>query len=743
MIPNINTRGQSFKGVTEYLLHDVEKIQPENGKEYHVHLDSSERVGFTETANMHTDDIEQAARFMAWSDMHRDDLRESNAGRKGTAGNVYHYSLSWHPDENPDQKHMSAMAHASVEHLGLSDHQYYMVEHTDEPHKHVHVVVNLAHHETGKIANVYRDQYAMDKWAHDYELKHEIVCHDRDKKFQDLEAGKRTYESDLSKAERKQQFAQSASEIYRSSDSGKAFTAGLEQEGLTIAQGHRGRLVVVDDQGEVYRLTGLINGVKVKDIEQRFNDLDRTALPHADDLESERKAAFDEWLAAQEMIKDIIKDELEEERNKAHDIKSQQETTDKALSMDRDTLHDLSLRDGDSLQGEGRGELPNVLSSDEERRYAEYLGMQPLSRSGRSGSRSHGTSESPSGEIQDNARNPESSTDQETARQHALNNAADRHAEQQIALEELAAKYEKQARIEILQQAKIDWADLKERQQVQRDERERILRSTDSAEEAASRKYYKAQIRDSLNEKREVEQHNASWLSRGIFRWRNGVSVYDELDNIQRSIDDAKTKLEANTGGLTRDDFRELEALRRQQAETREALKDRIDKELEEAKEQSKQKAIDERNAALIKEAQTSHEAAERLADQVQAKSKSQAADIGAIKEKAANHRTEQEQQKQAAQQEAADMLKQKPDTTGKTSRQQWEEAVTLDSAMQQGGDWNTERKEEPQPDLEPEPLSSEQIAQQHYEQALRDGLSDSHSQEISISHDEDGGLSR
>mgnify|MGYP001763655066 CR=1 FL=1 len=88
-------------------------------------------------------------------------------------------------------------------------------------------------------------------------------------------------------------------------------------------------------------------------------------------------------------------------------------------------------------------------------------------------------------------------------------------------------------------------------------------------------------------------------------------------------------------------------------------------------------------------------------------------------------------------------MLKQKPDTTGKTSRQQWEEAVTLDSAMQQGGDWNTERKEEPQPDLEPEPLSSEQIAQQHYEQALRDGLSDSHSQEISISHDEDGGLSR
>jgi len=266
MIPNINSRGKSFNGVSQYLLHDIEKIEVENGNDYHVHKETSERVGFTETANLHTDDIEQASRYMAWLDMNREQLKENSAGRVATAGNVYHYSLSWHPDEKPDQEHMKAMAHHSVAHLGLENHQYYMVEHTDEPHKHVHVVINLVNPETGNIANVYRDKYALDKWANEYELQHEVYCQDRAKKHEALEAGERTFDSDLSKAERKAQYAEKASEIYRGADSSQAFIAGLDSEGLTLSQGNRGRLVIVDKQGDVHRLTGLISGVKVKDI---------------------------------------------------------------------------------------------------------------------------------------------------------------------------------------------------------------------------------------------------------------------------------------------------------------------------------------------------------------------------------------------------------------------------------------------------------------------------------------------
>jgi len=86
MIVKINPRGFSFKGVTAYLMHD-KKAQ------------TAERVEWSYTENLYTDDPEKAAKVMAWTDNNSEHLKVlaggSRAGAKVTAGAVYHTSISW------------------------------------------------------------------------------------------------------------------------------------------------------------------------------------------------------------------------------------------------------------------------------------------------------------------------------------------------------------------------------------------------------------------------------------------------------------------------------------------------------------------------------------------------------------------------------------------------------------------------------------------------------------------------
>lgn len=640
MVPNINKRGQSFKGVTAYLLHDKDNAL------------TADRVGFTETANMHTNDIEAASRFMAWTDLNRDHLKENSAGRSASAGNVYHYSIAWKDGHNPDAEHMKETAHSSAARLGLSEHQYFMVEHTEEDHKHVHIVVNLVHPETGKIANVKSDYNKLDKWANEYQLEHGIVCENRAKKWEAWEQDRPAF----TEKERKAHYKEVATNIYNQSDSGQAFAAGLESEGLTLAQKSNGRggLLVVDEQGEVYGLTRLIDNAKKKDVEQRLEGVDLKALPLADELAREREEQQQEIKRQQEeqkrqeqsqaldMLADIVADELEEERNSSHDIKNAQEITDEALQLDRDALQDLSLWDGDKTQSQRQPEPTELLPSDAARDYAEYSGMQPLSGSGGSGRNSEGAPSPASGEIQDYAGGFEGSysrDDQETLRQIELEVAATKHALEQEKLEARAAAITKGLQIEVKQQAKLDWAEMKERHRAQLAEKEQRLREIDSPKEAKHRAYYQGIIDNYNDEKAQLEKIDNSMFSRLVFRLKNGISARDEIANTEKSIDSAQERLNSGVGGLNGADYRKLSELRKTHDEQRDALKSRIDKALRQAEEEGQSRAREEQQAKLIREAESSPEAAERLTDTVQPKT-------SAERERAAHIRNKAEERK-------------------------------------------------------------------------------------------------
>ncbi|WP_428491611.1 relaxase/mobilization nuclease domain-containing protein [Rhodopila sp.] len=158
-------RGSSFKSTVAYVLHDKDR-------------DTKERVGAVKMLNMGGKVPERSWREMQTTCEASTAVKARNGikqtGRKNEKP-VYHYSLSWHPDDKPDPTHMMEKARDTLKLLGLSEHQALIVQHTDRPHAHVHVVVNLVHPETGRTASLAHDGLKLDRWAHEYEVSRNTI----------------------------------------------------------------------------------------------------------------------------------------------------------------------------------------------------------------------------------------------------------------------------------------------------------------------------------------------------------------------------------------------------------------------------------------------------------------------------------------------------------------------------------------------------------------------------------------
>ncbi len=170
MIPKIASRGTSFRGAAAYYLHDKG-------------ADTRERVAFCQTENLAVADPELAWRLMAVTAMNAD-LLKHDAGTATAGGKiqkpVYTLSLSWSPEEKPSRAEMIAAANSALKAIGLSKCQTLLVSHNDEPHPHIHAIVNLVDPDTGKIRNPGLDKRKLSRWAEEYEKRQgKIRCEQR------------------------------------------------------------------------------------------------------------------------------------------------------------------------------------------------------------------------------------------------------------------------------------------------------------------------------------------------------------------------------------------------------------------------------------------------------------------------------------------------------------------------------------------------------------------------------------
>ena len=195
MIPRIpRTKGKgvgkSFKGTAAYLLHDKDMAE------------TDDRVLWTETRNIGTDNPELAARIMAATAMDADRLKRAHheaeqaklpedertpyKASKASFNHVFHYSLSWsgeHDAPSLTREEMIRAAYSSLRELGADHLQALVVAHEAEANPHVHVMVNRINPDTGRTETPESNaKYRLSEWALKYERQRgQILCKEREK----------------------------------------------------------------------------------------------------------------------------------------------------------------------------------------------------------------------------------------------------------------------------------------------------------------------------------------------------------------------------------------------------------------------------------------------------------------------------------------------------------------------------------------------------------------------------------
>ncbi len=285
MVPHIAKMGWSFKGAGQYYLHDKQ-------------ADTDERVGWTYTHNIPTNDPEKAMRWMAYTSSQAQALKQqagvAPTGRKYKSGPVYSYSLSWHPEQQPDRQTMLDAALETLGLLQLEEHEAVIVNHTDTAHDHVHVVVNLIHPENGKKAVVSYDRLTLSTWAEQVEtLEGEIRCPQRviNNELRREQANENKQLALVKHRDKKVERAAHIQKLYTNTSNGHAFQSALQMAGYTLANGHKGRYVIVDAFGQEYALARQLEGQRAKHLKERFKDLKE--LPEAKVISKQRSKPFD------------------------------------------------------------------------------------------------------------------------------------------------------------------------------------------------------------------------------------------------------------------------------------------------------------------------------------------------------------------------------------------------------------------------------------------------------------------
>lgn len=172
MVPKLAAKGTSFKGAAAYYLHDKG-------------ASTSERVAWTATVNLATNNPQAAWRVMAATAKDQAHLKEqagiATTGRK-SADVVLAYSLAWHPDEKAGltREEMLLAAHASIKALGAEHCQALIVAHQDEPHPHLHVILNRVSPKDGRMLSSSKEKLNLSRWAEAYERgRGKIYCEER------------------------------------------------------------------------------------------------------------------------------------------------------------------------------------------------------------------------------------------------------------------------------------------------------------------------------------------------------------------------------------------------------------------------------------------------------------------------------------------------------------------------------------------------------------------------------------
>lgn len=165
MTPKNSGKGTSFSGACKYALHDV-------------NAETNERVAWTRTFNLANDDIPSAINEMYLTAENAELLKREagiRAGGRPTENSCKHISLNWSPEDNPSQEHMIKSAEHFMEYMRWGEYQAIFIAHSDKAHKHLHIIMNAVHPETGRHCDERWENNRMSMWAAEYERAQDCI----------------------------------------------------------------------------------------------------------------------------------------------------------------------------------------------------------------------------------------------------------------------------------------------------------------------------------------------------------------------------------------------------------------------------------------------------------------------------------------------------------------------------------------------------------------------------------------
>lgn len=218
-------------------------------------------------------------------------LMAAQGKAKGKPRNLYHAIIAPQNGEVLDRIQMYQAVDQLARNLGMAGHQRIIVEHRKSGRQHFHVVFNILHPVTGKQARLQWTRRI--EWNTARQLESElglkpVLAKGRSARRWEVERGKRHGIDPL-------QFRSEVTTIYNTSHNAAEFVKRLNKAGYVLTKGKQGRYVLVDKVGDIHGLLRRIEGVKLKDLRQKFPDLKNQPLQTLEEVIKTRKPVRHNW----------------------------------------------------------------------------------------------------------------------------------------------------------------------------------------------------------------------------------------------------------------------------------------------------------------------------------------------------------------------------------------------------------------------------------------------------------------
>lgn len=263
----------------------------------------NEQVSFSESRYVLAEDV-------------RGGLLDMEDLAKGSRCQQYLYHISINPDRPLSEEEWQRAWQRYEEEFGLREQPFVEVTHRKNERWHKHRVYARIDLETGKAIQLSFTRVRNEKIARllEYEFGHELTIgkHNRaaiaklkeegyhevvawmeqhqahqaprpvaEKNHADHQQEKRTQKS-------LEQVQRELREDYQRTDSGKAFEAAIAERGYVLARGDKRDFVILDAEGGIHSPRRRLE-VKVKELRQKWADLDADSLPTVEQVKQERR----------------------------------------------------------------------------------------------------------------------------------------------------------------------------------------------------------------------------------------------------------------------------------------------------------------------------------------------------------------------------------------------------------------------------------------------------------------------